>query len=471
MNHIGCYVGKYFNRLNDLTGLAPVTGGATLASMSNRFFAAAAAASALFIAAPACARLSPDERVMVKTVDSEHDRTVAMLQTWVDQNSGTMNFTGVRAVARMLRSEFEPLGFKVEWVDMAAANRAGHLIARHVRRHPGRGKRLLLIAHLDTVFEQSSPFQHWQVNGDLGEGPGSGDDKGGMAVIVAALRAMKAAGTLGDADITVVMSGDEEDAGDPVSISRRDLIREGKRADIAIDFEPLAVADGRDMGSTARRSSGSWTVTATSRSGHSSGIFAPGVGFGAIYELTRILDSFRRELVEPNLTYSVGLIAGGATAELEDNGLKGVETGKTNVIPGIAIAKGDIRALSQDQIDRTMAKMQAIAGRSLPGTKAALSFDPGTYPPMAPTAGNRAILVRLNAVNRDIGFEEMGELPPAERGAGDISFVAADVDSLAGMGAATSGSHAPGERVSIPSIFKQAKRIAILLTRLSRERR
>lgn len=429
-----------------------------------RNFALGLAAALAVVSAPASAKLSPAEQKMVQVVDSEQQRTVEMLGRWVEQNSGTMNFEGVRAVGTMLRQELEPLGFKIRWADESGADRAGHLVAYH----KGKGKKLLLIGHLDTVFEKSSPFQHWEVKGDTGVGPGSSDDKGGMAVIVAALRAMQQAGTLKNADITVFLSGDEEDAGNPISISRGDLIREGRRADYAIDFEPLAVQDGRDMGSTARRSSGSWTLTVSGRSAHSSGIFAPGVGYGAVYEMARILDEFRRELPEENLTYNVGLVTGGATAELEDGGLKGVATGKTNIIPGVAIARGDLRALTQDQIDRTKAKMLAIVGRPLPGTTAILNFDPGDYPPMAPTEGNRAILAKLNGVNRDMGLEEMGELPPSDRGAGDVSFVAADVDSLAGMGASGSGSHAPGETVDIPSIFKQAKRTAILLTRLSR---
>ncbi len=427
-------------------------------------FALGLAAALAIVSAPASAKLSPAEQKMIQVVDLEQQRTVAMLGRWVEQNSGTMNFEGVRAVGAMLRQELEPLGFKIRWADESGADRAGHLVAYH----KGKGKKLLLIGHLDTVFEKSSPFQHWEVKGDTGVGPGSSDDKGGMAVIVAALRAMQQAGTLKNADITVFLSGDEEDAGNPISISRGDLIREGRRADYAIDFEPLAVQDGRDMGSTARRSSGSWTLTVSGRSAHSSGIFAPGVGYGAVYEMARILDEFRRELPEENLTYNVGLVTGGATAELEDGGLKGVATGKTNIIPGVAIARGDLRALTQDQIDRTKAKMLAIVGRPLPGTTAILNFDPGDYPPMAPTEGNRAILAKLNGVNRDMGLEEMGELPPSDRGAGDVSFVAADVDSLAGMGASGSGSHAPGETVDIPSIFKQAKRTAILLTRLSR---
>ena len=435
--------------------------------MLTRLLAPLAAATALAVSTPALAALSPPEQKMVQTIDAEHDRTVAMLAKWVEVNSGTMNFEGVRAVGEMLRQELEPLGFTTRWADETGADRAGHLIAYH----KGKGKKLLLIGHLDTVFEKSSPFQHWTVKSpEVAEGPGSIDDKGGMAVIVAALRAMKAAGTLKNADITVVLSGDEEDAGNPVTISRADLIREGKRADIALDFEPLATRDGQDMGSTARRSSGSWTVTTKGQSGHSSGIFAPDVGYGAVYEMARILDQFRSQLPEENLTYNVGLVTGGATAELQDGGLKGVATGKTNIIAGTAIARGDLRALTQDQIDRTHAKMQAIVSKSLPGTSATIAFDPGDYPPMAPTAGNRAILTKLNGVNRDMGLPEMGELPPSDRGAGDISFVAADVDSLAGMGASGGGSHAPGETVDIASIDKQAKRTAILLSRYSHER-
>jgi glutamate carboxypeptidase len=127
--------------------------------------------------------------------------------------------------------------------------------------------------------------------------------------------------------------------------------------------------------------------------------------------------------------------------------------------------------MSPEQIERAKAKMQAIVALPLPGAKAEIAFAPDGYPPMAPTAGNRALLARLNLVNRDMGLPEMGELDPVKRGAGDISFVAADVDGLAGLGAASRGDHAPGETVDIPSIFRQAKRAAILMSRLAKERR
>jgi glutamate carboxypeptidase len=436
--------------------------------MTSRFLAAFAA-FAFLAAAPAVAALSPAEQVMVRTVDAEQPRTLAMLEKWVNQNSGSLNLPGVTAVGQMLRSELEPLGFKVDWIDMKAAGRAGHIVARHAGRRDA--KRLLLIGHLDTVFEADSPFQRWVLEGDKAHGPGAGDDKGGMAVMVAALRAMKAAGTLDKADITVVLTGDEEDAGDPLSISRRDLIAEGKKADAALDFEGLAVLDGKDMGSIARRSAGSWTLTVTGKAAHSSGVGMPGTGYGAIYELARIIDTFRRELPEDKLTYNVGLIGGGQSAELDAGKIRLTATGKTNIIAATAVARGDLRAISQEQIDRVRAKMRAIVAQPLAGAKAEISFDEDGYPPMPPTAGNRALLARLNAVNRDIGLPEMGELDPVQRGAGDISFVAADVDGLVGLGPSSSGDHTPNETLEIPSVAKQAKRAAILMSRLAAERR
>jgi glutamate carboxypeptidase len=213
---------------------------------------AAAIAALLAATTPAHAKLTPAETRMSATVDAEYECSVALLQKLVDQNSGTMNLAGVTAVGRMMRAELEPLGFTVTWKAQDAVKRAGHLIA--VKRGRPGAKKLLLIGHLDTVFEQDSPFQKFVRRGEVAEGPGAGDDKGGMVVMLAALRAMQAAGTLKDVDISIMLSGDEEDAGAPRSASRADLVAMGKVADVALDFEGLVVENGRDMGSIARRS-------------------------------------------------------------------------------------------------------------------------------------------------------------------------------------------------------------------------
>lgn len=428
---------------------------------------ALAIAAAVVAATPAHAALSSAERKMIATVDAEQERSIALLERLVNQNSGSMNIEGVTKVGAMMRPELEALGFKVVWKPLPETKRAGHIIATHDGKRGA--KRLLLIGHLDTVFEADSPFQRFERQGDKGVGPGAGDDKGGMVVMLAALRAMHAAGTLNGANIEIHLTGDEERTGDPVEIARGDLIAAGKRADVALDFEGLSDENGRDMGSIARRSSNSWELRTTGNSGHSSGIFRPNVGDGAVFELARIVAAFRTELPEPNLTFNVGLVTGGATAALDADAVRATATGKSNIIPGIAIARGDFRTLSDEQTQRVRTKMQAIVEKHLPGTSATIVFDEG-YPPMAPTAGNRALLAKLNVVNVDMGLPEMGELDPAKRGAGDIAFVARDVDGLVGLGAASDGDHAPGEAVDLPSMARQAKRAALLMTRLSRER-
>lgn len=412
------------------------------------------------------AKLSAPETKMVATVDAEYERSITLLERLVNQNSGTMNFPGVKTVGDMMRAELEPLGFKVQWIDMAKAGRAGHLVATKAGKSGS--KKLLLIAHLDTVFEADSPFQTFVRNGDKAVGPGAGDDKGGMVVIVSALRAMHAAGTLKDASIEIHMTGDEEDAGDPINIARAPLIAAGKAADVALDFEGLSIENGRDMGVISRRSSNSWKLEVSGVTGHSSLIFDSTYGDGAAFELARILHRFRTELPEQNLTFNVGLVAAGQEVNFDNDGVRVSAKGKTNIIPGLALARGDFRTLSEEQSARVRAKMLDIVAASAPKTKATISFDPGSYPAMAPTEGNKALLANLNAVNRDLGLAEQPVLDPLKRGAGDISFVANDVDGLVGLGVYSKGDHAPGETVDLVSIKRQAKRAAILMTRLSR---
>nr|WP_294849760.1 M20/M25/M40 family metallo-hydrolase [uncultured Sphingomonas sp.] len=426
-------------------------------------------AAATVLAPPASAQLSAPERTMISTVDKHHTQTIDLWTQLVNQNSGSMNLDGVKTVGDMVAIEFKKLGFTTEWRDMKLTGRSGHLIATH--KGSGTGKRLLLIGHLDTVFEPDSKFQKMQIIGDTAHGPGAGDDKGGIIVILAALQAMKAAGTLDRANIEIVLTGDEEDSGSPLDVARQDLVAAGKRADVALDFEGLSVDGGKDMGVVARRGSSNWKVTVTATPAHSSGVFSDDAGYGAIYEMARIIDTFRTQVRDDKLTYNVGLIGGGQTVDLDHDEIRLSATGKTNIIAGKAVVRGDIRALTPEQLDRTKAKMAAIVAAPLRGTKSVIEFEAGGYPPMAPTAGNRALLTALNKVNADMGLDAQGELDPLKRGAGDISFVAADVDGLVGLGPASGGDHSDAETVDIPSVWRQAKRAAILMSRLAAQPR
>jgi glutamate carboxypeptidase len=422
----------------------------------------------VFSSLPAHAALSDQENRIVAAATAETPKAIALLEKLVNINSGTMNLEGVEQIGRIMMTELEALDFKVTWVPMTKVGRAGHVIAEH--KGSGRGRKMLLIGHLDTVFEKSSPFQKFERRGDIAEGPGTNDMKDGLAIMVSALRAMKTAGTLRDADIRIVLSGDEEDAGYPISVSRADMHAAADQSDAALEFESLATDDGKDMGTISRRSAMTWNLRVSAKSGHSSGVFSDEAGFGAGYELARILDAFRQQLREPNATYNVGLVLGGASAELNSDGTAGSASGKTNIIGATAVARGDLRTLSNEQTERMRKRMREIVAQHLPGTKAEIEFEE-SYPAMAPTEGNRALLRQLNVINADLGLEPMGELDPMKRGAGDIAFVAEKVDGLVGFGAVGEGSHAPGETVDLSSFDRQIKRTALLMTRLSKSRK
>jgi glutamate carboxypeptidase len=180
------------------------------------------------------------------------------------------------------------------------------------------------------------------------------------------------------------------------------------------------------------------------------------------------VDEFRRELPEKGLTFNVGMVMGGATAAYTQDGTGGTVTGKSNVIPPVALATGDLRTLSNEQTERVEQKMRDILKQHLPKTGATISFAEG-YPAMAETAGSRELVEELNKVNKDLGLQEMKVMDPMLGGAGDIAFVAPYVPGLVGTGAMGAGAHAEGETVFLDSIPAQAKRMAVLMYRLGQE--
>lgn len=436
---------------------------------------AAAGACALAQSQSAAPSMTPVERAMVSSAESETPAADALLEKLVNINSGTMNLAGVVAVKDVLVPQIEALGFKTRWNPMEAIDgRAGDLVAEHAcPAGTGRcGKRILLIGHMDTVFEKDSSFQRYSIvpgtDNKVATGPGVNDMKGGLIVMLTALQAMKSAGALQNAEIRIVLSGDEEHHGAPLSISRKDMVDAAKQSDVALEFEAGGIVDGKEVQSISRRSAGEWRLETSGKTGHSSGVFSEGMGDGAVYEMARILDAFRTELKEPGLTYNVGLLLGGATAKLDSNETGGEATGKTNVVPPVALALGDMRTLDNDQTARVQAKMQEIVAEHLPGTGATLTFREA-YPAMAPTDASRELLKELNGVNATLGFEQMAEMDPMLRGAGDIAFVAPYIPGLVGTGVMGNGAHAEGETVFLESIPKQAKRMALLMYRLSKE--
>ena len=148
---------------------------------------------------------------------------------------------------------------------MDSVERAGHLVAQ---RRGSRGKKILLIGHIDTVFEKDSPFQRFERMKNMAAGPGVEDMKGGIVVILYALKALDAVGALENTTITVVLTGDEEDTGDPLSVSRGPLLEAAKASDVALGFE--GGVGGTGTATVARRGFTGWELEVTGKAGHSS---------------------------------------------------------------------------------------------------------------------------------------------------------------------------------------------------------
>jgi glutamate carboxypeptidase len=422
-------------------------------------------AGALLVALIVCAgvcgaqTLSPEERRIADYVDAHMPDAVRLLEQAVNTESATGNLPGVRRVGRIFQAEFRPLGFTTKWIEMPAAmNRAGHFFAEHTGT---RGRRLLLIGHLDTVLEGKCFVR----DGQVARGNGTVDMKGGNVVLLYALKALHSAGALDGTRIIVIMTGDEENVGAPVNVSRRDLLDAARRSDVALAFE----AGIEDTATVARRGSSDWRLEVTAPTGHSSGIFSQGVGSGAIFEAARILNAFHEQLKgEQYLTFNPSVITGGTDVTFDDKEERGTAAGKTNVIAQTVVVRGDLRFISEKQRDAAKAKMQEIVSRSLPQAKARITFE-DNYPAMSPTPENYALLKLLDQASRDLGLGPVEAFDPGGRGAGDISFVAPFISGLDGLGARGGGSHAPEEFAELDSLSIQIKRAALLIYRLTRQ--
>ncbi len=408
------------------------------------------------------AALSPVERRIIDLIDDQQDEAIALLKTVVNINSGTMNTEGVKKVGKIFSQAFDNLGFETRWVDGKPFQRAGHLVATY----GSRGPRLLLIGHLDTVFEQGSPLQRYEpISSELVKGPGITDMKGGDVIMLYALKALKDTGKLDNLSITVILTGDEEKRGRPLDVATKALIEAGKWADIAIGFED---GDGNpETAVVSRRGSTSWRLVTHGRPAHSSQIFREGYGAGAIFEAARILEQFRLTLsTEPNLTFNPGVIVGGTEATLDGELARGSAFGKNNVIAESTRVNGDIRALTPAQLDQAQKKMQQIVTENLKETSAKLAFLPG-YPPMAPSAGNQRLLKVYHQASMDLGYGEVRAVDPRKAGAADISFVAKYVDmAIDGLGLMGSGGHTEKEIADMNTLGQQTKRAALLFHRL-----
>ncbi len=413
---------------------------------------------------PSFATLSPIEKQIRDTVIKQQSSQIQLLKKLVNINSGTTNPKGVHQVGELLRPLFKQLGFKTKWIEEPSTmHRAGTLLAE---RSGHQGSRLLLIGHLDTVFPKDSPFQQFQLKKLTAKGPGVIDDKGGLVVILYALKALHAVHALENTTITIVLTGDEEDSGKPTSISRKPLIEAAKRSDIALDFEPSVTLNTATI---ARRGVAKWSITTKGNESHSATIFQENVGAGAIFEMARILNTLREQLQkEKELSFNPGIILGGTKMQFYDAASQGQIFGKQNVVAKIALSQGDFRFLTPAQKLEFENKLTAMVKNSLPNTTSKVDFQDG-IPAMPPTAANLELLKKYSQASEALGTGPIQPLPAGLRGAGDISHVASLVSAnLAGLGPIGLGTHSVIESIELASLPVQTERTALFIYKLTR---
>ena len=409
------------------------------------------------------AQLSRVEKKIVTYVDQHNAEALELLEEVVNINSGSMNFDGVKKIGQIFINELDALAMETRWVDGKSFQRSGHLIAEK----KGKGPTLLLIGHLDTVFEPDSPFQQFKIlNDTIAQGPGIADMKGGDVIMVKALEALKEVGLLQEMNIIVVMTGDEELSGRPLELARKDLIDAAKAADYALGFEN---GDGDPTTAiVSRRGSIGWELIVTGVPAHSSQIFREDVGAGAIFEASRILNGFYEQMEgEQFLTFNPGMMLAGTSVEYNKAKKSGTAFGKSNVVSKDVIVTGDLRTISPEQLEKAKATMKEIASKNRPQTTAEITFGEG-YPPLAPTDGNYKLLGYFDQVSRDLGFGPVTAVDPIKAGAADVSFTAGHVEmAIDGLGLGGADDHTVNETGDLRTLSMQIKRAAVLMYRLS----
>ena len=279
---------------------------ASLLFIQALFIQAGAAQSAMVESA-----LSTQEREIVSWVADQEDDMVALLERLTNINTGTLNKAGVAEVVGLLNTELLQLGFDSrtlagDVIEMPSCpgseytiDVADHLLATK----SGEGKRMLMIGHVDTVFPVDSPFQTFSRDGDTAYGPGVSDMKGGLVVMLYALKALNHFGELEDKAISILLNSDEEIG----SLSSRKYVEQQAALH---DFGLVYESSGNNRLTRARKGLGQARFVVTGRASHAGG--AHQQGRSAIKELAyKIVQIENMTDYESGVTVNVGVINGG----------------------------------------------------------------------------------------------------------------------------------------------------------------
>jgi glutamate carboxypeptidase len=378
---------------------------------------------------------------------------LAQVRAWSAVNSGSRNLAGLAEVAGLLADAFAPLPGALSLVDPApveAVDSGGRIreIAHgrnlHLRVRPEAPLQMLFTGHMDTVFAPDHPFQQvfWREPDTILGGPGVADMKGGLAVMLAALKAVEESPAAARFGYEVVINSDEE-VGSPASASLLAAAARGKAA--AFTYEPSALPDGTLAG--ARPGSGNFSLVVTGRSAHAGR--NPEEGRNAILaaaELALRLEAARA----PGLAINPAKVDGG---------------GPNNVVPDHAILRINLRPRTPADEDLARAVLdQAIAAVS-ERREVRIEIHGGFGRPSKPIDEKAERLFRLVVacgadLGQSIGWKDSGGVCDGN------NIAACGVPVVDTMGVRGGAIHSPDEYLIAGSLGERARLSALAILRL-----
>lgn len=408
-----------------------------------RYLAMAAALTTAFTSPAAAApkTVAKDARVWT-AAEKAHPDQLQLLEQVVNIDSGTGDVDGGRKVAALLIPRLEALGMTVETVAAEAPNLPENIVGRL----SGSGKgRILMIAHLDTVFEPGTAAKRpYRMTDDRLTGPGVGDEKGGVVQGIYALQILKDLGFKDFAQITFLIETSEE-RGSPGTRKLIDTLL--KDADVELNLEP---GDPPDVLTVWRKGSNSFYVDVKGRPAHAG--IAPQDGRNAAWELIHQLETLKQFPTSgEGLTVNLTLMSAGA---------------RYNIIPEDASAAINVRVRDKADVEKVAAALETSAKTTaIPDTKVTIRRE-ASFPPLPSNAATDALADRAAAIYAGLGMT----IGRGGNGGASESALAheAGVPALDGLGPVGGKFHSEEEYVDLKSVTPRLYLFTKLLMELGR---
>ncbi len=390
-----------------------------------------------------------DERRSIEAIDQAE--MLRQVERWVAVNSGTRNVPGLNTVGAMLADGFAALPGAITLVDpdpVETVDADGTVRAIEHGRHllvsvrPEAPVRMLFTGHMDTVYGETHAFQAMRyTDPNTLNGPGAADMKGGLSVMLAALKAVEAAG-IGDRFGYDVMINSDEETGSFSSARLIERVAKGKVA--AFTYEP-ALPDGTLAG--ARGGTGNFSIVVTGRSAHAGR--NPEDGRNAIVAAADI--ALRLNAVRgPRLAVNPAKIDGG---------------GPNNVVPDHAVLRVNFRPHGLDEIERARSQIDAAVAMVAAQHDVTIAVH-GSFnrPPKPIDAGAAKLFALVQAAGADLS------IPIAWRDTGGVcdgnNIAAAGVPVIDTMGVRGGAIHSAEEFMIVDSLAERARLSALAIARI-----